>query len=113
MRISNVIIIVSFGWICGQNIEIKSLNPNIVTDTLFSILESDENLSTEFQLKFYSIESNQSMYKRVHVEQSLDSIIFSGLDNFRPSFSKRLKTPFQNTNVGEGFSKIGKTIFHR
>ena len=111
--ISNVIIIVSFGWICGQNIEIKSLNPNIVTDTLFSILESDENLSTEFQLKFYSIESNQSTYKRVHIEQSLDSIIFSGLDNFRPSFSKRLKTPFQNTNVGEGFSKIGKTIFHR
>ena len=94
-------------------IHVPSIDPEIVGDTLHSILKKESDLTVEYQLESFSADTSMVTYQIINTFKVVDSLILSGANDIRPSVLQQIVQPYRNVPAGEEFSQVGKELVSR
>jgi len=94
-------------------IHVPSIDSKIVGDTLQSILKKESDLSVEYQLDSFSVESFKTIYQVINTFKTSDSLILLGTNDIRPSVLQQIVQPYRTVPVGDEFSQVGKELVSR
>ena len=94
-------------------IHVQSIDPEIVRDTLYSILKKESDLTVEYQLESFSANTSKVTYQVINTFKVVDSLILSGANDIRPSVLQQIIQPYRTVPAGEEFSQVGKELVSR
>ena len=94
-------------------IHVPSIDPEIVGDTLHSILKKESDLTVEYQLESFSADTSMVTYQIINTFKVVDSLILSGANDIRPSVLQQIVQPYRTVPAGEEFSQVGKELVSR
>ena len=109
------LLIFIFYFINGQNslINISSIKPDEVSDTLLLELKKHKDLSLAYELASFSIDQKTVSYRLSRKSKILDTLIVKKIDNLNVNISQYLVRPYKNIPVGEKFNEIGENLVSR
>ena len=115
MPIFRMTIIILVGILFGQEkeIQIPSIDPNTVTDSLSEMMNREKSLSLEYRLHSFSIGPDQSNYLGRDQKKLVDTLIIYGGSEIRANVINQISNPFNLEPVGNGFSQISEKLVQR
>ena len=112
MLIFRILLLIGFIY-CQEKIIIKSLEKELVRDSLIILYDSMKNYESYYELENFTNNPNASHYNIKNKSKSIDSIIVKINSIKNKSILDQIISPYLNLQINEDFNNIGKRVISR
>ena len=113
MLIFRILILIGFIYCQERKIIIKSLEKELVRDSLKILYDSINNYESYYELENFTNNPNASHYNIKNKSKSIDSIIVKINSIKNKSILDQIISPYLNLQINEDFNNIGKRVISR
>lgn len=94
-------------------IKVPSLDSSTVLQDLNERLVDDQRLSLSFQLESFNLNGNESTYKVIDGEKTIDTLMVNSNDEIHKKILDQIFFPYRNVQIDNEFNHIGKILVSR